>query len=125
MTDPAKIVAECAAQREGTTADMTIPEAISTAQWLRRTPDGVLAPDSAKRVIDALLSALEASPCYFKGARLGIPTFTLLAYDLAGHKAIDEWIKQAAAHGCRPEKLANARSRLLEFEQRTDCAWPT
>lgn len=126
MNEPTKgVVADCAEMREAPRAETTIPEAISTAQWLRRTPDAVLAPDAAKRVIDTLLAAIEASPSYFKGAHLGIPTFTLLAYDRAGHLAIDEWIKQAAAHGCRPEKLDDARARLAEFMQRTDCAWPT
>lgn len=125
INDPAKVIADCAEMRDGQRPDMTVAEAIAQAQWVRRTPDGVLSPAIAKQTMEALLSALEASPCYFKGARLGIPTFTLLAYDRAGHLAIGEWIKQASAHGCRPEKVADASARLAEFMQRTDCSWPT
>src|SRR5258708_24957373 len=105
------VIAACAEQREAKHAaeqqPMTIPEAISQAIWTRKTPDGFLDPALAKKTIVALLSALEASPCYFKGARLGIPTFTLLAYDRAGHIAIREWANAAQAHGCRMEKVTD------------------
>jgi hypothetical protein len=119
-----KVVQDCAQQREKARESYTIPEAIADAQYLRRTPDAVLTPGQAKQTIDALLAALEASPCYFKAARLGLPSFTLLPYDRAGHAAIRVWSAAAEAHGCRPEKVADALATVSTWEQRPDCKWP-
>lgn len=119
-----KVIQDCAEQREAARAAYTIPEAVTDAQYLRRTPDAVLPLDRAKQVIDTLLAALEASPCYFKAARLGIPTFTLLAYDRAGHAAIRVWSAAAEAHGCRPEKVNDALATVSTWEQSPDCSWP-
>lgn len=125
MEKTENVVAACAAMREAPGPEYTIVQAIDDAKWVRGTPDGILAPDAAKRTIVALLAALEASPCYFKGVRLGIPTFTILGYDRAGHIAIREWANAAQAHGCRMEKVTDARMRVVEWEMRLDCAWPT
>jgi hypothetical protein len=122
---PYDVIADCERMRnEAAARVMTIPEAINEGQWLRRTPDGILAPDVAKKTIEALLSALEASPCYFKGARLGIPVFTLLAYDRAGHVALRAWADAAEDHGCREGKVDEARRRAKEWSERPDCKWP-
>lgn len=122
----ADIIADCARMRyEALNKPMTIVDAIDNATWVRRTPDASLAPATAKATIIALLSALEASPCYFKGARLGIPTFTFLAYDRAGHIGIREWANAAQAHGCRLEKVKEARAKVVQWEMRDDCRWPT
>src|SRR5712664_1805808 len=116
----ADVVADSARMREETARKTyTIADAIDDARWLRRTPDGVLSPDRSKQVIDTLLAALEASPCYFKGARLGIPTFTLIAYDLAGQIAILKWAEVAEAHGCRHEKVQDALAKVTEWGKRT------
>jgi hypothetical protein len=126
LIDPHKVLAESEKLRAEAAAQpqMTIPRAIDNAEWMRRTPDAVLSIDAAKRTIDALLSALQASPCYFKAARLGLPSFTLLPYDMAGHHALITWAQKAEEHGCRPEKFAQARALAFEWSKRPDCKWP-
>lgn len=119
------VVADSARMRdEEANREYTVPRAIEDAQWIRRTPDAILAPDAAKRTIVALLAALEASPCYLKAARLNLPSFTILPYDKAGHFAIAVWADVAESHGCRPEKVADARAKFTTWTQRPDCKWP-
>lgn len=116
------VVADMQAQREAPA--MTIPDAIDKSEWLRRTPDGRLDPDKAREIIITLLSAIEASPSFLKASKLGLRTFTILPYDRAGHVALAGWITQAAAHGCRPEKVQDAEKILADWSQRTDLKWP-
>jgi len=118
------VVRDCAAAREQPKPQYTIADAITDAQFYRQQPEYIVDLEKAKRVIDTLLSALEASPCYFKGARLGIPTFTLLAYDRAGHSAMLDWADAAEAHGCRAEKINEARAHAIEWADRPDARWP-
>lgn len=121
----AEVIAACAKDREEAAArQYTVADAIEDAQWIRRTPDAFVAPQRAKRCIVTLLAALEASPCYFKAARLGLPSFTLLPYDKAGHIALNVWATTAESHGCRPEKVADARAKVREWSQRPDLKWP-
>lgn len=124
-TEASAVVADMEAVREAPLANYTIPHAIDDALWARRTPDGLLSPERSKQVIVALLAALEASPCFLKGAREGIPTFTLLAYDPAGHAAIRRWADLAQTHGARPEKYESALAMVRQWEQRHDLKWPT
>jgi hypothetical protein len=110
---------EAAAQRP-----MTIPEAIDAALWLRGMSEPILSSDRARRIIETLLSALEASPCYFKGARHGIPTATFLAYDMAAHHALHEWAYAAQMHGAPREKYEWGHRLASEWKRRPDCKWP-
>jgi hypothetical protein len=84
-----------------------------------------MSPARARQLIRTLLAAIEASPCYYKGAVLGIPTFTFLAYDKAGHAAIRLWAQLAEQHGARPEKFASALAMVMAWERRDDLRWPT
>ena len=120
-----QIVADCAAMREQPRANYTVPEAIADALWLERTPDAVVSRDRLKQIIATLHAGLQASPCYYKGAREGIPTFTILAYDRAGHAAIRHWADLADDHGARATKYESARAMVTEWLKRTDLRWPT
>jgi hypothetical protein len=120
----AGVVSEMQAQREAPRPPMTIPEAIDKAEWLRRTPDGWLDPDKARETIITLLSALEVSPCYFKGAKYGIPTATFLAYDKAAHYALRKWAEISQAHGAPAAKYGWGFSLANEWSKRTDLKWP-
>lgn len=125
MENKQNVVSQCAAQREAAAAQvMTIPQAIDAAEWLRRTPDAILDGARAKTIIGTLLAGIESSPCFAKGLKLGLRTFTLLPYDRAGHAAIDTWILEAEAHGCRQVKVADARAILNEWSKRPDLKWP-
>lgn len=122
MADPVKEMSE---QRQETAErPMTIPEAIDAALWMRNMPEALVSDARAKRIIDTLLSALQASPCYFKGAHLGIPTATFLAYDRAAHAALRTWSQQAYEHGATPEKYEWGIHLAIEWEKRPDCKWP-
>src|SRR5712664_2803905 len=123
--EASKVVEDCARMREGAARqNYTIAEAVSDARWLRRTPDAAVLPERARQTIDTLLAALEASPCFLKGAVLGIPTFTILAYDRAGHVAMTRWAHAAEDHGCRQDKVQEVRAKATEWALRTDCKWP-
>jgi hypothetical protein len=124
-TDAKKIVDECAQQREQPERAMTVQEAIDEALWVERTPDGFLHPERSRTIIRTLHAALQASPCYYKGVRESIPTFTLLAYDPAGHAAIRRWADLAQTHGARPAKYESAIAMVRDWELRTDLRWPT
>lgn len=119
------VVEACARMREEERQHYTVADAVTDAKWLIGQPDGLMSPARTRQLVRTLLAAIEASPCYYKGALLGIPTFTLLAYDRAGHIAIREWANAAQAHGARPEKLADARAMVVQWEMRDDCRWPT
>lgn len=124
--DEAKtIITETEAARTVGEREYKIADAIADAQFYRAHPEAVVDGANAKRTINTLLSALEASPCYLKAAREGIPSFTLLAYDFAGHLALTRWIMEAQDHGCRAEKVIQARGMLAEWTRRTDLRWPT
>jgi hypothetical protein len=119
------VIDEMARMRNEPPPPMTVAEAIMLAVTIRTQPEFLIDPRAAKRVIDTLLSAIEASPCYLKGVREGIPTFVLLATDRAAIPALTEWIDHAAAHGCRAEKVENAMSILSNWRKRPDLRWPT
>jgi hypothetical protein len=123
--DLSTIVSECAQLRDQAASRvMTIPNAIDAALWIERTPDAIVDPTVAKDIIRTLHAALQASPCYYKAARLGIPTFVLLAHDRAGHDAIFAWARVADMHGCRAEKVEDARAMAVQWSARPDCKWP-
>jgi hypothetical protein len=120
-----KVLQDMARMRAETEArPMTIAEAIDKVRWVERTPDGILDPIVAKRVMATLLAALEASPCYFKAARLGLPSFTLIP-ERAAVIALREWANAAAAHGARREKYEPAFQMAVEWEMLPDLRWPT
>lgn len=123
-TQARDVVDGCAEQRSTPKPEYTIQNAIEDALWLRGVPDGFATPDKMKLITETLFRAIEASPCFYKGLRLNIETFTLLAYDKAGWHALDGWIAEAADHGCREEKLIDARARLARFMQSQDARWP-
>lgn len=125
MSGAGDVVEDCARLREAPVGTYTIPQAIEDALWLERTPDAVLAPAKARQIVATLHAALQANPAVYKGARYGIPLFALLAYDRAGHVAITAWSNAAEEHGCRPEKVEDARRILSRWAARSDLAWPT
>lgn len=122
-----RTVASMAAAREAMPVRemMTIAAALGQALWLRKQPEQLLDDKTAKQVIDALLAGIESSPCFMKGLMQGIPTFTLLAYDKAGHVAMRAWCATAEQHGCRHEKVDEARGKVSEWEKLPDARWPT
>lgn len=125
--DEARIILkDCAESRaQAAQRPMTIGEAIDEARWLESMHDGYLSGVRAKQTIITLHAALQSSPCFYKGMRENIPTFTLLAYDPAGHAAIRRWADLAQTHGARPEKYESALSMVRQWEQRPDLRWPT
>jgi hypothetical protein len=124
--DEAKtIITETEAARTVGEREYKINDAITDAQYYRAHPEVIVDARHAKRVIDTLLSGLEVSPCYFKAVRLGIPSFTFLAYDRGAHDAILGWSYLAEINGARPEKYESARALVAEWEKRTDLRWPT
>jgi hypothetical protein len=126
MSKGSEVLQEMARMRAETEArPMTIAEAVDKVRWVERTPDGILDPIVAKRVMATLLGAIEASPCYFKAVTQNIPSFTLLATDHAGHRAILLWSSLAEEHGARPEKYESARKMVIEWIKRPDLRWPT
>jgi len=129
-TEPqgSSVVADMAADREAQTKrGMTIQEAIEGALWLRRTPDGHM--DTAKLRVLALtlLSALEASTCYFKAMQKGEEVFVLRQQDRAAPLAIDTWANAAEIKGCGHAKVADARAIAARWlKQDLDTTkWPT
>lgn len=119
------VVEACAKMREEARQVYTAANAVDDARWLINQPDGLMSPARTRQLIQTLLAAIEASPCYYKGVVLGIPTFTMLAYDPAGHAAIRLWAQLAEQHGARPEKWSSALAMVLSWERRDDLRWPT
>ena len=107
-----------------------IAAAIRYAEFLREKVDEnksappVVGVVRLHQFIDALLSALEASPVYLKAAKLGLPTFVLIASDRAAPAAIRMWAKEAEQHGCRKDKVDKARRISEQWDERTDTYWP-
>lgn len=62
---------------------MTIAEAIGKAQFLRLQPECVVSALEARRVIDALLSAIQSSPTFHKALLAGEEVFVLRQRDRA------------------------------------------
>jgi len=123
-----KVVADMAEQREAAAkVEMTILDAIDDAQWLRRTPDGVVGPMRLRGIVDTLLSALERSRCYYNAMRRGQETFVLVQQDRAAPAAIGQWAAIAATHGCPDDKVQNALSTAERWRKQlaTATKWPT
>jgi hypothetical protein len=122
-----KVVADMAQQREAAgKVEMTILDAIDDAQWLRRTPDGVVGPMRMRAIVDTLLSALERSRCYYNAMRRGQETFVLVQQDRAAPAAIGQWAAIAATHGCPDDKVQNALSTAERWRKQlaTATKWP-
>ena len=105
--DAKTIVAACTEQRMHQ-RQFTINDAIEEALWLRRTPDGVLSPDVAKRTIEALYASIERSRCFLNATRRGQEIFVLAQQDRAAPAAIAAWAATARSHGCQSEKVDSA-----------------
>lgn len=120
------VVQACAAQREGSVRPFTIADAIEEAKWLRRTPDGIIAPELAKRTITTLLAALESSKCFFNAVQRGQEVFVLVQQDRAAVPAIQRWATTAGNHGCSLEKVNDAFRTAERWEKQDPAAtkWP-
>ena len=122
-----KVVADIAEQREAAAkVEMTILDAIDDAQWLRRTPDGVVGPMRMRAIVDTLLSGLERSRCYYNAVRRGQEVFVLVQQDRAAPPAIGQWAAVAAVHGCPDEKVQNALATAESWRHQlaTATKWP-
>ena len=126
MSAAGDVVKACAAQREGSVRPFTIVDAIEEAKWLRRTPDGIIAPELAKRTITTLLAALESSKCFFNAVQRGQETFVLVQQDRAAVPAIQRWATTAGNHGCSLEKVNDAfrTAERWEKQEPTATKWP-
>lgn len=93
------VVEEMAVEREAQRQPMTIANAISKAKYLRQFPETVMSEKQSHEVIDTLLKALEASPCYLKATLAGMPTFVLIASDISATKAVGDWCSRRIADG--------------------------
>jgi hypothetical protein len=126
MSGAGDVVGECAAQRENLSAggEISIAQAIDQARWLRRTPDGIVSADVARRVIDTLLAALEVNPAYLKAVAKNEPTFVLRAQDLSSPTVIGTWAQIAAAHGCGEDKVQEALAKAALMERWANRKWP-
>lgn len=126
--EASKVVADMTEQREASAkpSDITILDAIDDAQWLRRTPDGVVGPERLRRIIDTLLSGLERSRCYYNAVRRVQEVFVLVQQDRAAPAAIGHWAAIAAVHGCPDEKVQNALATAERWRQQllTATKWP-
>lgn len=119
------VIKDCARMRAArATQPMTIADAIDKVRWLERTPDGILDPLVAKRVMATLLGAIEASPCYYKAVTQNLPSFTLIP-ERAAVIALREWANAAKAHGARPEKYEPAFQMAVQWDMRPGIRWPT
>ena len=79
LGEAGRVVADCARLRENAAQHpMTIVTAIERARYWRSQPETVVDSFTAKQVIDALLSALERSRCYFNATMRGQDTFVLV-----------------------------------------------
>jgi len=105
---------------------MTIREAVELAQWLRRTPDGIIPQHKVEQAMAALLAALEASQCYLKATLAGEQTFVLRQRDRAAPAAISVWAMEAQKHGCSDDKTAEAHRMAASWAMQPDSAtkWP-
>ena len=122
------VVADCARMRQDAQdRPLTIPQAIELAQSYRAQPEILVDSFTSKRVMDALLSALEASPCYLKAVQEGQDVFVLRQHDRAAPGAIEEWALMAERHGASKEKVDSARAKIQHWEEQSldDTRWPT
>lgn len=97
--------------------ELTIPEAITRAQDLRASPEMMISEKSARKIIDGLLSALEASPCYLKAMQRGEEVFVFREPDRAAVRPISLWADIAEAHDCRAEKVESARVKAKRWSE--------
>jgi hypothetical protein len=126
--NPAEVVRDIAASREQSMRprQMTIAEAFEEARWLRRTPDGILSPEVAKRTIETLYAAIDAYPSLRKALERGQEIFVLVEQDRCASAAITQWANVAKAHGCPPEKVAEAYRKAVRWLElpETGKKWP-
>lgn len=106
---------------------MTIAEAIGKAQFLRLQPECVVSALEARRVIDALLSAIQSSPTFHKALLAGEEVFVLRSRDRAAPMAIHVWALQAAEHGADHNKVSDAEQTWVRWELQSPdkTRWPT
>lgn len=125
-----KIVEQMAREREerakAAEQALTITEAINEAQWLRKTPDGILDPLRARKTIDALLSAIESSPCFLKAKLKGEEVFVLRQQDRAAPFAIRYWAEAAERKGCPGTKVEEANRISVRWGRQSPnvTKWP-
>lgn len=120
------VVTACAENRASQRREFTIAAAIEEAKWLRRTPDGIIAPELAKRTITTLLAAIERSTCYLNAVQRGQEVFVLVQQDRAAVPAIQRWATTAGNHGCSLEKVNEAFRTAERWEKQDPAAtkWP-
>ncbi len=109
---PANVLQDLALMREANRAQadapMTVAEAIGKAEFLRVQPECVVSPAEARRVIDALLAAIQSSKHFYLAKMLGEEVFVLRQSDRAAPGAIVTWVRSAEERGCRQDKLRDA-----------------
>jgi hypothetical protein len=106
---------------------MTIPQAIEEAERIRRMPAEYMVTPAKMKLINAtLLSALEASSCYFRAAKKGEEVFVLRQQDRAAPHAIDTWAVVARDRGCPEQKVQSAFSKAIRWREQDDATtkWP-
>lgn len=106
---------------------MTIADAIGKAEFMRLQPEYVVSPAEARRVIDALLAAIQSSTCFYKAKKLGEEVFVLRSRDRAAPMAIHVWARQAAEHGADHNKVSDAEQTWVRWELQSPekTRWPT
>ena len=119
------IVEETAAQR-APESHYTIADAITDARFYRAHPEILIDGQKAKRVIDALLAALERSQSYLKAIQRGQEVFVLVEQDRAAPSVILAWATAAEEHGCESEKVNDAYHMAVRWSQQDEAntKWP-
>lgn len=125
--NPSQVVADCADARAAAAAvPYTVADAIADAQWVRRTPDAMIGDPKARKVIEALLAALERSTCYLNAMQRGQEVFVMVQQDRAAPAAISTWATVASRHGCAFDKVDGAFRVAERWRSQADHAtkWP-
>jgi hypothetical protein len=86
----------------------SVPEAIAKAEQLMPLPEVMLSHEQVRAMLEALLSGIKQSPCYYKALMTGRRTFVLLEGDPAAAPAIEFWAREAELVGHREEKVQDA-----------------
>lgn len=108
----------------GSIAALTPAQALLEARNLMSHPGMMFNEGTARRVIDGLIRAIDSSSCFAKAIANGQEVFVLKENDRAAPGAILEWMDEAAAHGCRQEKLKSAHEKAMRWETLPNRKWP-
>jgi len=106
--------------------EYTLVSAVEQALFLRKQPECLLSGPEARALIETLLCAIEAHPCYMKALLKGEQVFVLRQQDRAAPGAINMWAVTAKQHGCTAAKVEEAFRISKRWDHLPDAKtkWP-